>query len=283
MPNKTILITGCSSGIGFDASTTLHQQGYHVIACCRKLSDVERLMQLGLDAVQMDVSNTQSIHNAFEEVLKKSSQRIDVLINNAGYGQAGALEDISYETMVEQFATNVFGLMELTRLVIPIMRRQQQGRIINISSLLGFVSMPFRGAYNASKYAVEGISDTLRIELKPSGIDVITIEPGPITSQFRNSAIDHSLQKIDVKHSYFKSQYKNMLLSFRRQKDESIFTKNPNAVTKKIIRAIESKKPRPKYRVTFPTHLFAILKRCLSVKMLDRLITFVSKYEMSSK
>lgn len=283
MPNKTILITGCSSGIGLDASITLHQHGYHVIACCRKLKDVEKLIQLGLDAVQMDVSDRDSIHHAFQDVLKKSNQRIDILINNAGYGQAGALEDICYETMVEQFATNVFGLMELTRLVIPIMRRQQQGRIINISSLLGFVSMPFRGAYNASKYAVEGISDTLRIELKPSGIDVITIEPGPITSQFRNNAIDHSLQKIDVNHSYFKSQYKNMLLSFRRQKDESIFTKNPKAVTKKIIRAIESKKPRPKYRVTFPTHLFAILKRCLSVKMLDRLITLVSKYEMSSK
>jgi len=283
MRNKVILITGCSTGIGFDASITLKKRGYHVIACCRKSKDVKRLIQLGIDSVIMDVSNPHSIDKAFQEILKKSSQRIDVLINNAGYGQAGALEDITYETMVEQFATNVFGLMELTRLVIPIMRAQKNGRIINISSLLGIISMPFRGAYNASKYAVEAISDTLRIELKPSGIDVITIEPGPVTSEFRNSAIDNSLKKIDIDHSHFKSQYQTMLHSFRKQKDESTFTKKPGAVTKKIIHAIESHKPKAKYPVTFPAHLFAILKRFLSVKMLDRFITTISKHEVSSK
>lgn len=283
MPKKTILITGCSSGIGYDASITLHQRGYHVIACCRKTTDVQRLRQLGLDAVEMDVANPESIHHAFKEILNQSRQRIDILINNAGYGQAGALEDIRHDTLVEQFATNVFGLMELTRLVIPIMRKQKQGRIINISSLLGFISLPFRGAYNASKYAVEGISDTLRVELKSSGIDVITIEPGPITSEFRNSAIDQSLKRIDMDRSYFKSHYKAMLKSFRQQKEESIFTKNPDAVTKKLIHAIESKHPRAKYRVTFPTHFFAILKRCLSVKMLDRLIRAISKHEIPLK
>ena len=279
MLQKTILITGCSSGIGHDAAITLATRGHRVIASCRKQADVEKLIALGLEAVLMDVANPHSIATAFSDVLIKTGGCLDVLINNAGYGQAGALEDVPYEALCEQFATNVFGLMELTRHAIPIMRQQKQGRIINISSLLGIISMPFRGAYNASKYAVEGLSDTLRLELKPSGIHVITIEPGPIASQFRDNALDCTLKKIDIEHSHFKRRYEYMLGTFRERKADSMFTKNTDVVIKKLIHAIEAPSPKPKYPVTLPTHVFALLKRLLSVNMLDHVITYISRKE----
>jgi NAD(P)-dependent dehydrogenase (short-subunit alcohol dehydrogenase family) len=279
---KTILITGCSTGIGHDAALTLSKRGHRVIASCRKEDDLAKLIALGLDAVLMDVNDEESIAKAFAEVLHKTAGQLDVLINNAGYGQAGALEDISRAVLRQQFETNVFGLMDLSRLVIPVMRKQGQGRIINISSVLGFISMPFRGAYNASKYAVEGLSDTLRLELKSSGIDVVCIEPGPINSRFRDNAIDYSLQKIDKENSHFQQQYKQMLNGYREQKEGSLFTKGTEAVISKLIHAIEAKNPKAKYRVTFPSHLFAVLKRILSVKMLDRFISYLSKKELES-
>ncbi|MGQ3892799.1 SDR family NAD(P)-dependent oxidoreductase [Legionella sp. CNM-4043-24] len=280
MSVKTILITGCSSGIGYDAAHTLAKRGHRVIASCRSAIDLERLSASGLTAVLLDVSLPESITAALEQVHTMTGGRLDVLINNAGYGQAGALEDVSRELLREQFETNVFGLMDLTRRVIPWMRQQGNGRIINISSVLGFISMPFRGAYNASKYAVEGLSDTLRLELKPSGIQVITIEPGPIESRFRDNAIDGALKKIDTEHSYFKTQYQHMLGQYRQQKTESVFTRGADAVVCKLIKAVEKKHPKPKYRVTFPTHLMAVMKRVLSTALLDRIIARVSKKEM---
>jgi NAD(P)-dependent dehydrogenase (short-subunit alcohol dehydrogenase family) len=276
MQPKTILITGCSSGIGHDAALAFSNRGHRVFASCRKEDDRQKLEALGIDALRMDLDDEQSIATAFDEILQKTGGKLDVLINNAGFGQAGALEDVPRSALREQFETNVFGLMDLTRRAIPIMRKQGQGRIINISSLLGFISMPFRGAYNASKYAVEGLSDTLRIELKPSKIDVICIQPGPIKSRFRDNVIDNSLKKIDKDNSYFKTQYQGMLNGYREQKEDSVFTRNTDAVIAKLIHAIESKNPKAKYRVTFPSHLFAVLKRILSVKMLDRLIGLVS-------
>lgn len=281
MQRKTILITGCSTGIGHDAVIALTKRGHHVIASCRKKEDVEKLIALGIEAVQLDVADPLSIASSLPDVLAKTKGRLDVLINNAGYGQAGALEDIPFDVLREQFSTNVFGLMELTRLVIPVMRQQKQGRIINISSLLGIISMPFRGAYNASKYAVEGLSDTLRLELKPSGIDVITIEPGPIVSQFRDNVLDYSLQKIDVEHSHFQPQYRKMLGEYRQQKSNSVFTKGTGAVIKKLIHAIEATSPKAKYPVTFPAHLFVLLKRLLSVRLLDWVLTSISKKELN--
>ena len=249
MQQKIILITGCSSGIGLDAAVALSHRGHRVIATCRKTDDVKKLIALGCETVRMDMNNTQSITEAFSEILTKTAGRLDILINNAGYGQAGALEDVSREALRCQFETNVFGVMELTRLVIPVMRQQNQGRIINISSVLGLISMPFRGAYNASKYAVEGLSDTLRLELKSSGIAVICIQPGPINSQFRNSAVNLSLNKIDLQHSHFRAQYQHMMSSFLQQKSNSIFTRGTDVVIGKLIQAIESKNPKIKYPV----------------------------------
>ncbi|KTD28043.1 MULTISPECIES: SDR family NAD(P)-dependent oxidoreductase [Legionella] len=282
MQQKTILITGCSTGIGHDAALSLSRRGHRVIATCRKEADVKKLIDLGLETIQMDMDDEQSIASAFTDVLAKTSGHLDVLINNAGYGQAGALEDISRQTLRDQFETNVFGLMDLTRLAIPVMRKQGQGRIINISSILGIISMPFRGAYNASKHAVEGLSDTLRLELRSSGIEVICIEPGPIASRFRDNAVDHSLKKIDKENSFFKQQYQKMLNGYREQKEESLFTRGTDAVIAKLVHAIEAQKPKTKYPVTFPAHLFVVLKRILSVRMLDRFIAYLSKKELGS-
>ncbi len=280
MRSQVILITGCSSGIGHDAAFSLAQRGHQVFATCRKEEDVKRLKASGIDTVLMNMNDTESIRLAFHEIIEKSAGRLDILINNAGYGQTGALEDVSREALRLQFETNVFGLMDLTRLVIPVMRKQGHGRIINISSILGLISMPFRGAYNASKYAVEGLSDTLRLELQPSGIQVITIEPGPIESRFRENAVNGSLKLINSENSHFKAQYQLMLGDFQQKKSDSVFTRGTDAVIAKLIHAIESNKPRVKYRVTFPAHFFAFLKRVLTVRMLDSILSRVSKKEL---
>jgi len=280
---KIILITGCSSGIGHDAALALAKRGHRVIASCRQQKDVDALLAKGFDSIQLDVTNSDSINTAFKQLLLKTGGRLDVLINNAGYGQAGALEDVPEEALTAQFATNVFGLMAVTRQAIPIMRLQGSGCIINISSILGLISMPFRGAYNASKHAVEAISDTLRLELKSSGIHVCTIEPGPIVSRFRETSIDFALENVAMEQSHFRRQYQHMLGNFRTQKAESIFTCKPEAVIKKLVHAIESRHPKAKYPVTFPTHLFVLLKRLLSVRMLDRVLLRISAKELAAK
>lgn len=280
MHQKIIFITGCSTGIGYDSSIAMKNSGHRVIASCRKPSDLDRLKNEGLEAILMDVDDVDSINNAFTDLMNRTSGKLDVLINNAGYGQAGALEDVPREALIAQFNTNVFGMMELIRLVVPVMRKQGYGRIINVSSLLGFVSMPFRGAYNASKYAVEGISDTLRLELSSSNIHVITIEPGPISSRFRDNVIDSSMRNIDIEQSYFKPQYQRMLSSFKRKKSDSFFTQDTNSVIKKLTHAVNARSPKAKYMVTFPTYLFATLKRLLTTRMLDKFMGFLSKEEL---
>lgn len=281
MTEKIILITGCSSGIGHDAALNLKKRGYRVIASCRKIEDAQKLESLGLEVINLDVSDSLSIQSAFTKLLTMTEGRLDVLINNAGYGQAGALEDITRDVIRQQFETNVFGLLEVTNLAIPIMRKQGQGRIINISSILGIISMPFRGAYNASKYAVEGLSDTLRLELHSSGIHVVTIEPGPIESKFRDNSVDSSMKNLDMKKSYFSKQYEAMLTSFKQAKSDSFFTKTTEVVINKLVHAIESNRPRAKYPVTFPSHLFIFLKRILSTRLLDKLFLSISKKELS--
>lgn len=280
MDSKVILITGCSSGIGFDAVFALKQRGHRVIASCRKQDDVDKLLQMDIETLHLDVNDSASIKKAFTELLERTNGVLDVLINNAGFGQAGALEDISRETLVKQFETNVFGLQELTNFAIPVMRNQGQGRIINLSSILGVISMPFRGAYNASKYAVEGLSDTLRLELYSSGIKVITIEPGPIESRFRDNFVDNSLKNISWQKSFFKRQYESMLTTYKEVKGNSMFTLQPQAVINKLIHAIESKNPKAKYPVTFPAHLFIFLKRILSTKRMDGFFRALSKKEL---
>ncbi|KTD22839.1 SDR family NAD(P)-dependent oxidoreductase [Legionella israelensis] len=279
--SKTVFISGCSTGIGFFLTKALHEKGFKVIASCRKTQDVMRLQALGINTLQMDVSDSSSIKKAVEKLLEHTSGKLDILINNAGFGQAGALEDIGQDVMLHVFQTNVFGLHELTRQIIPVMRAQGSGRIINISSILGLVSLPFRGAYNASKYAVEGLSDTLRLELEQSNIWVSSIQPGPIESNFRDTVIDTSLKAINIENSFFAPQYKNMLLHFKEKKKKSAFTQTPEAVFKKVLHAIESKRPKPVYKVTLSAYLLALARRVLPNRLLHRLLAKIAKNELS--
>ncbi len=269
---KTILITGCSTGIGYCVAKGLKQRGYHVIATARRKESVKQLSDEGFDSLQLDLSDSKSIQQAFKQVMQLSDGRLYALFNNGAFGLPGAVEDLSRDNLKYQFETNVFGWLELTNLVIPIMRKQGFGRIIQNSSVLGFVSMPFRGAYNASKYAIEGLSDTLRLELKNTNIYISLIEPGPIISQFRANAVKALLQHIDIENSVHREKYLGVLERLNKKGPPAAFTLPPEAVLKRVIFALESKKPKPRYYVTFPTYLFAFLKRILSHRQMDYLL-----------
>jgi len=266
---KSILITGCSSGIGLYAAQQLQRQGYQVFASARKPEDVERLEQLGLNSLQLDLNDSLSIKNAVIRVLEQTQGELHALFNNGAYGQTGAIEDLSREVLRAQFETNVFGTHELTRLILPVMRRQGYGRIIQNSSILGFAAMPYRGAYNASKFALEGLSDTLRQELYGSNIHISLIEPGPIVSHFRKNALQAFNAFIDAENSPHKQQYASMLRRLEKEGPAAPFTLGPDAVYKKLLHALQAKKPRARYYVTVPTYLMGFLKRILSTRFMD--------------
>ena len=269
---KTVLITGCSTGIGYCVAKGLKQRGYRVIATARRKESVEQLNKEGFESLPLDLSNSESIQLAFKEILQLTDGKLYALFNNGAFGLPGAVEDLSRENLKAQFETNVFGWLELTNLVIPLMRKQGFGRIIQNSSVLGFVAMPFRGAYNASKYAIEGLSDTLRLELKGSNIFISLIEPGPISSQFRANAVKAMQQYIDIENSIHREKYLGVLQRLNKKGPAVPFTLPPEAVLKRVIYALESKKPKPRYYVTFPTYLFGFLKRLLSNRQMDALL-----------
>jgi len=279
MTDKNVLITGCSSGIGLHLAQLLKEKGYQVFASARKPEDVQKLTNLGLRGIQLDVADSGSIHAAVKTILKETNGTMYALINNAGFGQPGAVEDLSRHTLRTQFETNLFGLVELTNALLPTMHSQGYGRIIQISSVLGFVAMPFRGAYIASKFALEGISDTLRMELKDTHIAVVLVEPGPILSRFRENSLELFNKNIDSQKSRFHTQYQATLARLESKGPAVPFTLGPQAVTKKVLRALECKHPKPRYYVTFPTYLFAYLKRILPTNMLDKLLSKSSKAE----
>lgn len=270
---KTILITGCSSGIGYCVAKGLKQRGYHVIATARREESVKQLIDEGFESLRLDVADSQSIQDAFNQVLKLSNGKLYALFNNGAFGLPGAVEDLSRDNLQYQFDTNVFGWLELTNLAIPVMRKQGYGRIIQNSSVLGFVAMPFRGAYNASKYAIEGLSDTLRLELKDTNIYISLIEPGPITSQFRPNAVKALQEQIDIENSVHREKYIGVLERLNKKGPAAPFTLPPEAVLKRVIAALESKKPKPRYYVTFPTYLFGFLKRVLSNRQMDYILS----------
>ena len=272
MRARTILITGCSSGIGLCVAKGLQQRGYRVFASVRKASDVDVLQQQGLHALQLDLRDSGSIRQAVDQVLEQTGGQLYALFNNGAYGQTGAVEDLSRDALRLQFETNVFGWHELTKLVLPVMRRQGYGRIIQNSSILGFVTLAYRGAYNASKFAIEGLSDTMRLELMDTKIHVSLIEPGPISSKFRHNAVAHFKQHIDSENSPHRETYKKMEHRLKKEGPVIPFTLPPEAVLKRVIHALESRRPRPRYYVTFPTYLFGSLKRLLSTRMLDRIL-----------
>ncbi len=266
-----ILITGCSTGIGYFCAKELSKNGYRVLATCRYEKDVKRLKEEGLEVYKLDLRSSKSIKEALDWAVEKTDSKIDVLFNNGAYGQPGAVEDLSREVLKEQFETNVFGTQELTNMVLPYMRKKGYGRVVYNSSVLGIISMAYRGAYNASKYAIEGLCDTLRLELDKSGVDVVLIEPGPIRSDFRKNALMKFEQNIDIKKSVHVKIYEKTLERLKG-KGDTPFTLGEDAVYDTLIKAITAKKPRARYRVTFPTKLFWFLKRVLSTKILDKIL-----------
>jgi NAD(P)-dependent dehydrogenase (short-subunit alcohol dehydrogenase family) len=279
MTGESILITGCSSGIGLCVAQGLRRRGYRVFATARQAEDVSRLQEQGLESLQLDLAASHSIHRAVDEVLARGGGRLDALFNNGAYGQAGAVEDLSREVLRAQFETNLFGTMELTNRIIPVMRKQGGGRIIMNSSVLGLVTLPYRGAYSASKFALEGLADTLRLELAGSGIAVSLIEPGPIVSRFRANSLEVFKRTIDIAHSAHRRHYEGVLRRLEKPGPAAPFTLPPEAVLSRVIHALESRRPRRRYYVTVPTHLFAALRRVLPYAALDRMLARVSRGE----
>ena len=269
---RSILITGCSSGIGECAARTLRGLGYRVFATARRPQDVERLRAEGFEALPLDLADSASITAAVAAVLEATDGTLYGLFNNGAYGQPGAVEDLRREVLREQFETNLFGAHELTNLVIPVMRRQGHGRIIQNSSVLGFAAMRFRGAYNASKYALEGLTDTLRLELAGSGVYVSLVEPGPIASRFRDNAYRMYRKNIDPESSPHHDTYRAMEARLQKEGPAVPFTLGPEAVVAKVIHALEARRPRERYYVTFPTYLFGYLKRILPTRALDAIV-----------
>ena len=272
---KTVLITGCSSGIGFCLANGLRAAGYRVFATARKEKDITKLKELGFDAFLLDLASSSSIKAAISKLYQKTDS-LYALINNGAYGQAGALEDISREALEKQFQVNVFGWHELTNLVLPSMKERNIGRVVYISSVLGFVAMPFRGPYVASKFAIEGLVDTLRLELKQTKIKLSLVQPGPIESKFRQNAFLAFKENVDPSNSDYKREYKAMIGRLNSDKNAQ-FTLAPESVLRCVLHALESKTPKNHYRVTFPTKLFGILCRILPSSWMDNILSRADK------
>ncbi len=274
--SRSILITGCSSGIGASAARILRQRGWRVFASARQLCDVERLHAEGFDALLLDLDDSTSIHAAVNTLLTRTGGRLDALFNNGAYGLPGAVEDLSRDALRAQFETNLFGGLELTNLLIPVMRRQGHGRIVQCSSVLGFAAFPYRGAYNATKFALEGLTDTLRMELRGTGIQISLIEPGPIQTRFRANAHKAFLRWITIEGSAHEAQYRRQLERLTMEGPAAPFTLPPEAVVEKLIHALDSPRPRLRYPVTLPTIAFGWLRRLLPGRWMDAVLVRAS-------
>ena len=272
--DKSVLITGCSSGIGLSVAQGLHARGYRVFATARKREDVEKLKQMGLTSLQLDLDDSHSIRNAVKQVLQETGGKLYALFNNGAYAQPGAVEDLNRDTLRKIYETNFFGWMELTNQIIPVMRAQGYGRIIQNSSVLGLVALPFRGAYVSTKYAIEGITDTLRQEIEDTSknIYISLIEPGPIISRMRPNSLIALRANIDMENSVHRELYKKVVARLEKVGPVAPFTEPPEAVLKRVIHALESRKPKARYYVTIPTYLFAYLRWIMPWRSMDRFL-----------
>ncbi len=271
---KTILITGCSSGIGLDAAHGMRARGWRVFASCRQQRDCDRLRAQGFDSPLIDYTDADSIASGLAEVLDATGGTLDALFNNGAHGLPGAVEDLPTEGLRQIFEANFFGWHELTRQVIPVMRAQGHGRIVQNSSVLGLVAFPWRGAYVATKYAVEGLTDTLRLELADTQIKVVLIEPGPITSKIRENAIPVFERFINWKDSALRERYEATLLKrLYESSGPDRFELPASAVTDKLAHALEAKRPRSRYYVTTPTYIAGFLRRILPTRVIDRILS----------
>lgn len=270
MPQKSILITGCSSGIGYCCAIGMRDAGWRVFASCRKQEDCDRLTAEGFESPLIDYSRTETIHSGLADVLEATGGTLNVLFNNGAFGTPGAVEDLPTDALRANFEANFFGWHELTRALLPVMRTQGHGRIIQNSSVLGFVTLPWRGAYNSTKFALEGLTDTLRVEMRDTNIHVILIEPGPVTSKIRENSIPHFERWINWEASPRRTMYEERL---RKRLYESsgpdTFELPPEAVLAKLRHACEAYNPKPRYYVTTPTYIMGLLRRILPTSALD--------------
>lgn len=279
---RSILITGCSSGIGYHCALAMKKRGWKVFATVRNEADQKRLMAEGLTALIMDYTDISSIRTCAKEVLAATNNKLDALFNNGAYGQVGAVEDLTTDVLRAQFEANVFGWHELTRLLIPSMRENGEGRIVQCSSVLGLISMKYRGAYSASKFAIEALSDTMRMELMGTGIHVSLIEPGPIESKFVARTITVFEQTIDANNSPHSAVYEKRMARMKRG-GANRFKLGPETVQERLVHAVESANPKPRYYVTTPTYVMGFLKRILSHRTLSRFLAAQSDKETKQK
>jgi len=273
MTARSILITGCASGIGLDAARGLAARGWRVFATCRQAADCDRLQAEGLESFVLDYADEASIAAAVAEVAARTGGHLDALFNNGAFACPGAVEDLPRGALRAIFETNLFGSHDLTCRVIPMMRAHGAGRIVNCSSVLGLVGIKWRGAYVATKFAMEGLTDVLRIEMAGTGINVILIEPGPISTRIRENAIPHFERWIDWEHSARAGEYKALRSRLYEKRGPDRFELPPSAVTAKLIRALEDRRPKARYYVTTPTYLMGTLRRLLPTRALDWVIS----------
>lgn len=267
---RSILITGCSSGIGYACAHGMKARGWRVLATARKKSDIARLEKEGLEVLPLEYADRESIAACADEALERTGGKLTALFNNGAYGQPGAVEDLRVEVLREQFEANFFGWHDLTRRIVPAMREQGHGRIVQCSSCLGLVSLKYRGAYNATKFALEGLTDAMRQELAGTGIHVSLIEPGPIETRFVENALAAYKANIDIEGSVHAEVYRQRIAAME-EGGAQIFKLGPDAVLEKLVHAVESERPAPHYYVTKATWLLAIGRRLFSTRALDRL------------
>ena len=270
--SRSILITGCSSGIGYAAAVTLRERGWRVFATCRKEADCARLKSEGFESFRIDYELPETIASGAEEALQRTGGNLDALYNNGAYAIPGAVEDLPVEALRILFEANFFGWHDLTRRVLPAMRRQGKGRIVQCSSVLGFVGLPMRGAYVATKFALEGLSHTLRQELRDTGIHVSLIEPGPIATKFAMNCKPHFLNWIDRENTPWREAYVQLLRRLEGKLPPSPATLPAGAVVAKLVHALESPRPRPRYYVTRSTYLAGYAQRLFSTRWLDTVL-----------
>lgn len=266
-----ILITGCSSGIGLTCALGMKERGWRVFATARSNQDMEMLLDHGLEALQLDYTKPNTIKTCVTYALHHCDGKLHALFNNGAYAQPGAVEDLPTDALRFQFETNLFGWHDLTRQIIPVMREMGEGRIVQCSSILGLISPPYRGAYNATKFALEALSDAMRYELVGTGIHVSLIEPGPIKSRFAEHARDALLNNIDIENSHHRETYYHQIQKLEKG-GKSFFKQKPEAVLKKLIHAVESPRPRARYKVSVPTYMAALGKRILPGSLADSVI-----------
>ena len=265
---RSILITGCSTGIGWTCALGMKERGWRVFATARKPEDMARLEAAGVEAIYLDYAEPASVTACAAEVARRTGGKLDALFNNGAFGQPGAVEDLRREVLEQQFACNVFGWHQLTRECLPLMRANGSGRIVQCSSVLGLVALKWRGAYNASKFAIEALADTLRLELRGSGIFVSLIEPGPITSKFVETSLKNFANNIDEASSHYKEAYARQRARLGRG-GSARYKLGPEAVLEKLVPAVESPRPHARYHVTRPTQYMAIARRILPQRVLD--------------